>query len=348
MKRVLALVAALAALGAGLAGANLWYGLHTPADREGEAQLFTIPSGASLGRVARDLVAAGLVRERGLFRTRALALYARAQGLDRRIKSGEYELTPKKTPIALLDDIVAGRVKTHPVTIPPGLHAAEIGAVLEARGISRAAEFTAAAFDPELARELDVPADSLEGYLFPETYRFRRDTPARDVARRMVEQFHASWTDEDRAKLEACRWDLHQVVTLASVVEKETGAPEERPRIAAVFDNRLKKRMRLQSDPTVIYGILRTRGSFDGNIRRRDLEEDTPYNTYTRGGFPPGPIASPGMEAIRAVLAPEPVDYLYFVSKNDGTHYFSKRLSEHTAAVDRFQRRRRAPTSRQP
>ena len=130
-------------------------------------------------------------------------------------------------------------------------------------------------------------------------------------------------------------------MTLASIVEKETGAAHERPRIAAVFRNRLERRMRLQSDPTVIYGVLRTRGEFDGNLRRGDLEADTPYNTYTRGGLPPGPISSASMASIRAVLTPEDVPYLYFVSQNDGTHYFSTTLREHVNAVNRYQKRRR-------
>ena len=134
--------------------------------------------------------------------------------------------------------------------------------------------------------------------------------------------------------------DKRQFATLASIVEKETGTAEERPRIAAVFRNRLKKRMRLQSDPTVIYGILRERGSFNGNLRKRDLQADTPYNTYTRGGLPPGPISNATMAAIRAVLQPEEVPYLYFVSQNDGTHHFSVTLTEHVNAVNRYQRGR--------
>ena len=265
-------------------------------------------------------------------------LYAQARGFDRQVKSGEYELSGELSPLEILDKFVAGEVKTHAVTVPPGWHAREIAARFELADIVAADEFLALALDPAFSRELGIEADSLEGYLFPETYRFRRHTPADEVLRRMVEQFRAAWTDADRALLEAYRWPLHDVVTLASIVEKETGAAEERRRVAAVFDNRLRRRMRLQSDPTVIYGVLTTRGEFDGNIRKRDLTTDTPYNTYTRGGIPPGPIASPGMAAIRAVLDPEEGPYLYFVSENDGTHHFSTNLRDHEAAVTRYQR----------
>ena len=157
----------------------------------------------------------------------------------------------------------------------------------------------------------------------------------------LVEEFRSRWTDVDREALAASGLTLHEALTLASIVEKETSRREERGLISAVFHNRLRLRMPLQSDPTVIYGILYTRGSFDGNIRKRDLQADTPYNTYKHGGLPPGPIASTTIESIRAVLDPADVPYLYFVSRNDGTHEFSKTLREHTRAVNRYQRSRR-------
>jgi UPF0755 protein len=248
------------------------------------------------------------------------------------------------TPVAILDKLVSGAVKTYAVTLPEGLRLDEIAERLEAAGIVEAQAFLEQARDPELVRELGIEAKTLEGYLYPETYRFPRDAPPRDVVRGMVAQFESRWdvTDEDLASMGL---SLHEVVTLGSIVEKETGAPDERPLIAAVFRNRLRRQMRLQSDPTVIYGILETRGHFDGNIRRRDLEQDTPYNTYTRSGLPPGPIASVSMESLRAVVEPADVPYLYFVSRNDGTHHFSSTLAEHARAVDRYQRRRRRDPS---
>ena len=340
MTRILALLALVLLLGALGIGLGTGHGLTTPADSDAPERVFEVASGEALSQVARRLRDAGLLRETPLFGPRTLVLFARARGVDRQVKSGEYDLSPAATPVEILAKLVAGEVKTHLVTIPPGLHAREVALRLEDAGITEGARFVALAFDPEFTHELGVRAASLEGYLLPESYRFRRDTPADEVLRTMVEHFHAAWNDDDRARLAEFRFSLHELVTLASIVEKETGVAEERARIAAVFDNRLQRRMRLQSDPTVIYGIIHETGEFDGNIRRRDLETDTPYNTYTRGGFPPGPIANPSMEAIRAVLEPEDSPYLYFVAKNDGTHFFSSRLKDHNNAVNRYQRRR--------
>ena len=174
--------------------------------------------------------------------------------------------------------------------------------MLEEAGIARAEEFLAVASEPALAREFSLTGDGLEGYLYPETYRFRRNTPPEEVARRMVEEFQAQWTETDSERARASSLSLHEIVTLASIVEKETGTPEERPIIAGVFHNRLAQGMRLQSDPTVIYGMVASDGSWDGNIRSRDLRRDPPYNTYTRGGLPPGPISGVTMASIRAVL----------------------------------------------
>jgi UPF0755 protein len=339
MKVALATAAAALVVVAACIGFAL-NGLRTAADPNGPTLVFEVTSGEPLSRTAQRLHQDGLLEAGTLFGPRTWVLYARLRGLDRQVKSGEFELSAAMSPVEILQKIVSGEVKTYAVTLPPGLHAWEIAERLEGVGIVDAGPFVERVLDPDFARELGVEADSLEGYLFPETYRFRRHTTAEGVVRRMVEQFWAAWTDEDRARLEAYRFPLHQVVTLASIVEKETGVAAERPRIAAVFDNRLQKRMRLQSDPTVIYGILATQGSFDGNIRRRDLEADTPYNTYTRGGFPAGPIASPSMQSIRAVLGPEDVDYLYFVSKNDGTHHFSVAHRDHINAVNKYQKRR--------
>jgi len=335
--KVVGLVTALLCAGV---GAVLWItqGLVVPARTAADVQTFSVGEGEPLIRVVRRLEQQGLLPDRALFGPRIVVLFAQFQGVDREIKAGEYDLVATMTPVEILEKLRTGEVKTYPVTIPEGLHLEETAERFEAAGIVEAVAFLAQARSAELARELEIEADDLEGYLFPETYRFRKDTPAVEVVRRMVEEFKASLTPEDRERIGATKMSLHEIVTLASIVEKETGAPEERPLIAAVFLNRLEKRMRLQTDPTVIYGILRTRGSFDGNLRRVDLRTDTPYNTYTRGGLPPGPIASVGMESIRAVLAPADVDYLYFVSRNDGTHYFSTTLRQHNNAVIRYQK----------
>jgi len=232
---------------------------------------------------------------------------------------------------------VTGKVKTHAVTFPEGLRIDEIASRIEAAGIASSVAFLSRARSPELARSLGIDGNSVEGYLYPETYRFRRDTAPDEIISRMHAELIERWSEADREALGASGMTLHQVVTLASIVEKETSVPEERTLVAAVFRNRLALGMALQTDPTVIYGIFSTRGTFDGNLRRIDLQTDTPYNTYTRRGLPPGPIANPSMESIRAVLTPARVPYLYFVSRNDGTHAFSSTLADHNAAVRRYQ-----------
>jgi UPF0755 protein len=196
----------------------------------------------------------------------------------------------------------------------------------------------AAVEDAEFAHSLGIENPTLEGYLFPDTYRFPRNLSAREIARELVDQFSAVWqTIEPQARKRGM--SMSEVVTLASIVEKETGAAEERPVIAAVFLNRLDKRMRLETDPSVIYGIE----DFDGNLRKRHLtDRSNPYNTYRHKGLPPGPIASPGAGALRAVVEPAENEYLYFVSRNDGTHQFSRSYREHVNAVNRYQRRRRS------
>jgi UPF0755 protein len=314
--------------------------LNSATQPEAAEKIFEVKPGASLHRVTLDLTEAGLVND-GWFGARGLVAYARIYQLERGIKSGEYRLSAAMSPTEILDQLISGNVATYPVTIPPGFNLWEIAARLEAEELIQDADaFLALVSNPEFTRSLEIEADTLEGYLYPETYQFQKHTPDKAVAETLVEQFRRALTRQDQERLAKSGRTLHQVVTLASVVEKETGAAPERPRIAGVFENRLKRGMMLQSDPTVIYGILVTRGEFDGNIRRRDLREDTPYNTYTRTGMPPGPIASPGIDAIRAVLAPEEHKYLYFVSMNNGTHQFSKTLREHNRAVDRYQRLR--------
>ena len=340
MIRWLLIGAALVAVGLAALLFSISSSLNRPTDEAGSETLFVIRPGSSLHGVTRDLSDAGLLKE-GWFGARGLVAYARLNELERDIKSGEYRLSPALSPIKILDQIVSGQVATSLVTIPPGFNAREIAARLAAEQvIEDETAFLELASSREFARGIGVEADGLEGYLFPETYRFQKHAPAAEVAKTLVSHFDEAWGPADRERLQASGRSLHQVVTLASIVEKETGTAPERPLIAGVFENRLKRGMLLQSDPTVIYGILVTRGEFDGNIRRRDLREDTPYNTYTRKGIPPGPIASPGIEAIRAVLSPEEHSYLYFGAMNNGTHTFSKSLREHNRAVDRYQRLR--------
>ncbi len=291
--------------------------------------VFEVPPGASLARVAHDLEAGGLVRS-----ARAVTWMAQARGLAAGLRSGEYRLSASMRPEAILHRIARGEVITYEVVLPEGLRAEEIALRLEAAGLVDAESFLQAVHDPELASELGLEGDSLEGYLFPETYRFPRGLGAREIARVLVGQFHQVWRPiEPQARRRGL--GMRDVVTLASIVEKETGAAEERPVIASVFHNRLGRGMRLESDPTVIYGIR----EFDGNLRRTHLEDaDNPYNTYRNAGLPPGPIANPGAEALRAVVQPADTEFLYFVSRNDGTHRFSRTYREHTNAVNRYQK----------
>jgi len=293
---------------------------------------FRVQPGLSLGAVARDLERERLVRHAWAFET-----LARWRGLAGELRAGEYDLSPHLTTGEILDRIAEGRVRTYRIVIPEGLTAAEIAERLEQEGLADSGEFLTAVRSQDLVNDLEVEGESLEGYLFPETYQLARGLPAAEIARTMVAQFHDVWP-EIAPGSEALGFSMLETVTLASIVEKETGVPEERSLIAAVFHNRLRRGMRLETDPTVIYGIP----SFDGNLRRADLEDaGNPYNTYQIPGLPPGPIANPGAAALRAAVAPASSSYLYFVSRNDGTHEFSSSYAEHSAAVDRFQKRRR-------
>jgi UPF0755 protein len=235
------------------------------------------------------------------------------------------------------------------ITFPEGLTIQEMGAIYQAREFGPARDFVAAARNAALIRDLDPEAPDLEGYLFPETYAVPRGTPAARLIAMMVDRFRATYTAELQQRAAAQPLTTRQVVTLASLVEKETGKGEERPLVAAVYRNRLKIGMGMQADPTVVYALQKA-GTYNGNIRREDLAIDSPYNTYRHAGLPPGPIASPGKAALEAALAPADVDYLYFVSRNDGSHVFAATLSEHNRNVQEFQveyfRRQRAGATR--
>lgn len=294
------------------------------------SKLIVIAEGASFHHVAALLEREHLITSRLLF-----VLLGKMQDAERKIQPGEYELHAAMSPREMLAKFLAGRVVLHPVTIPEGYTIVQIADVLAQQRIADRAEFLRLTKDKGFIQTFGLSADTLEGYLYPDTYRFPRPTPARDVARAMITRFGQVFTDEYRARATDLQMTVHQVLTLASVIEKETGVAEERPQISSVFHNRLKKRIPLQSDPTVIYGLT----NFDGNLHKQDLSHPSPYNTYRWTGLPPGPIASPGAQSIHAALYPVPSTYLYFVSKNDGTHQFSSTLIEHNKAVDKYQKR---------
>ncbi len=289
--------------------------------------------GASFTAVSDLLAEHHLTTNRFYFR-----LLGRWTEKDQMIKRGRYTFHTAMRPIDILDELVRGRVVQKEVIIREGLNAKQIGRILEEAGLLIEEEFAEAIRDPVLLSELEISADSLEGYLFPDTYLFPEEAPVQEIIKQMVNRFHVSFDAALQARADQLGITRQEAVTLASIIDKETMAAFERPIISAVFHNRLKIGMRLQSDPTVIYGIT----DFNGDLTRTDLQTFTPYNTYVIAGLPPGPIANPGQAALEAAVSPADVDYLYFVSKNNGTHYFSKTLREHNAAVNQYQRRHSA------
>jgi UPF0755 protein len=293
-------------------------------------RLMEIEEGTTLRQLAEQLEQEHLIKSRWGF-----LLLGKLTWADRRVQAGEYALHAGMRPGDILADVLNGRVHLHTVTIPEGFTVAQMAETLAQAGLVDQDEFLTLANDREFIRTLDLNVASLEGYLFPNTYRFAKHTKTKDVIQTLVAALWQSFTPELRARAGDINMTLHQVLTLASVIEKETSVPEERELVSAVFHNRLKRRIPLQSDPTVIYAL----SNFDGNIRKRDLSVKSPYNTYKVRGLPPGPIASPGAGSIKAALYPASVSYLYFVSRNDGTHHFSSSLAEHNKAVEMYQRR---------
>jgi UPF0755 protein len=329
-------VAAVAALAAG-AGRLAWVHETTSAKLRPEAAPLRlhVPQGANAESIGHDLHAMGLTVHPLVFR-----LLARSRGVSSQLKAGDYSLQGPLSLEQILEKLARGDVVRRPVTVPEGRTMAEIAELVEAQGLDRRA-FLAAARDVSAVRDLDSAATDLEGYLFPDTYELPRTPDApQALVRRMAQRFRSVVVPQ-LATIAKSGLTVRQVVTLASIVELETGRAEERPRIAAVFLNRLHGGMLLQTDPTVIYALKKA-GRWDGNIRRPDLQLDSPYNTYRHAGLPPGPIGCPGREAILAVIDPAPTKELYFVSRNDGTHQFSETLAEHNRAVNRYQRRRAA------
>jgi UPF0755 protein len=292
------------------------------------SKLVDVPEGTSFRQVAALLEREGIIANRWAF-----LLLGKMTMADRRIRAGEYALDAGMRPRAILADMQSGRVVRHQMTIPEGYTAAQIADLLEQKGLASRSEFLRLVHDRTFIRSLNLEAASLEGYLFPDTYRFSRHTQPRDLVTAMVDELWQAFTPELRTRAREVNMTPHQVLTLASLIEKETSVGVERPLISSVFHNRLRRRIPLQSDPTVIYGIT----DFNGNLTKRDLAVASPYNTYRVAGLPPGPIASPGADSIRAALYPAATSYLYFVSRNDGTHKFSSTLVEHNRAVEKYQ-----------
>lgn len=338
MRRVVVTVLVVAAilLGVLAVGASrIWRQLDEPylAGRQRPVTLL-IEQGLPAGRILERLEAEGIVRS--AFWSRLYLVHYLG---DPSLKAGEYRFEPPLSARQVIDTLVAGDVVTHPVTLIEGMDIFEVVDHLVAEGFGERAAFTALVESPELVADLDPEADDLEGYLFPDTYAFQRQTPEREIVAKLVATFRQHWEDEIAPHLAGDPPPIvRQVVTLASIVEKETSLDSERPIVAGVYTNRLRRGMGLFADPTVIYA-LKLAGSWDGNLRRADLETDSPYNTYRYGGLPPGPICSPGLASLLAAAEPAEVPYLYFVSRNDGSHVFSRSLKEHNRNVEIWQKR---------
>jgi len=332
VKRLLRLLFVLLAAGAAAAAWWMWTLVHTPFKGFSTTEQFVeIPQGAGNRAIAARLVEGGVVRDAWTFRA-AIQL----SGDARKLKAGEYRFDRAMTPLAVVDKLARGDVYVVSLTFPEGLNIFEMAKVFEARGLGPAASFVEATRDVKPIRDLDPAATDLEGYLFPETYAVPRRTDGPKLVRLMVAQFQKALTADLRAQIASRHLQVRTVVTLASIVEKETAKAEERPLVAAVYENRLRLGMLLQCDPTVIYALERA-GRYHGNIHKDDLQMDSPYNTYRFAGLPPGPIASPGKASLAAAIAPADSDYLYFVSRNDGSHEFAKTLTDHNRNVQKFQ-----------
>jgi UPF0755 protein len=290
-----------------------------------------IPPGAGAGDIGRRLVEAGVVRDEISYRA-ALWWSGRSRGLQ----AGEYLFERPTSPVEVVRRLADGDVYTRRITFPEGLTIDEMARLYETAGFGTAAAFLEAARDPARIRDIDPRAGDLEGYLFPDTYSLSRDTSARRLTDLMLRRFRSAYDAELQRQAAGQGLSARDVVTLASLVEKETARPEERPIVAAVFRNRLKIGMGLQTDPTVVYALQKA-GRYDGNVRRADLDIDSPYNTYRHAGLPPGPIAAPGRASLEAAVRPADADYLYFVSRNDGSHVFARSLDEHNRNVREFQ-----------
>lgn len=338
MKRAWRILLLLLVLGLGAAGYAAWEVktfLETPPATPGQETLFDVEQGASFQKVARTLQDKGLITD-----ARKFSWLARYKEWDSKLQAGRFALHTGWTPERTLDQLVNGQPVLHRLTVREGLTWWEVGRLLEKEGFVRFEDFRDVISDPQFLRHYGIPLQNAEGFLMPDTYLLKKpDTvdkaTARAVAGRMVDTFWqktaALWPEGKRPKGE----ELKRIITLASIVEKETAIPAERARVAGVYANRLRKSMLLQADPTVIYGMG---PSFDGNLRRAHLNDpNNLYNTYQRPGLPPGPIASPGLAAVRATLRPETHNYLYFVAKTDGgEHDFSITLEEHNRAVRRY------------
>jgi UPF0755 protein len=325
--KILLRVAGLAAIAAVIAGAWVFHLLNQPYKGFANPVFVDFARGTSTSSIAATLADNGVIRDRWLL------LAARGLRRGTNLQAGEYKFDKPASPFEILERLARGDIYYMELLIPEGFNMFDIAEAVGKLGTIRPEAFLAAARNPAMIRDLDPDAPSLEGYLFPNKYRVHRHTTAQQICRMMTDEFRERW------KVLGTNADVHATVTLAAMVEREARRPEERPLVASVFHNRLRIGMKLDCDPTTVYAAL-LENRYKGAIHRSDLENTSPWNTYRHPGLPPGPIASPGLSAIQAALAPAETPYLYFVAKADGSggHNFSESLIEHYAAVAQYQR----------
>lgn len=288
----------------------------------------SFPSGSGIRRLATELKAGGVIRSSWHF-----ILMTRLRGDAHRLQAGEYRFSDDMTPDDILKKIVSGEVEYRKFTLPEGYSVYQAAEILEQKGYFRKDVFLEKCRDRGLLLRLGLKVASAEGYLYPATYNLSRGGSEEQLLEQMIRQFNKAYgTIENEVGEGAHQFSLHEIVTLASIIEKEAVSPKEKPLISSVFHNRLRIGMPLQSDPTSVYGVR----AFTGRVSKSDIQRPSPYNTYLNKGLPPGPIGNPGRDAVLAALNPAKTDFLYFVARQDGTHQFSRNLDEHNRAVVRY------------
>ncbi len=322
-----------------IAAAAAYFGyqiLRMPVSSNKTEIIFEVNPGTSLSQISGQLREKNLIRNARLFQ-----LYATVKGLASKFKVGEYSLNQGMKPDEIIRVIVSGKSIARTITVTEGLNLYDIAAIFEKNKIATSEEFFKIVVDRKFIQSLlNENVTSLEGYLYPETYKFTKFEDAKSIVTQMVNRFLGVWK-EIEPQANAIGWSRAQVVTFASIIEKETGAGFERPIVSSVFHNRINKKMRLQTDPTVLYGLAVLQGKMPTNITKNDLLTPTVYNTYTIMGLPPTPIANPGIEALQAAVKPAKSNYLFFVSQNNGTHIFSENIQQHNKAVKEYQQNAR-------
>lgn len=306
-----------------------WYliCLFVPPGSGSRVQDISFPPGSGIRKLANELKAGGVIRSSWHF-----ILVTRLRGKAHRLKAGDYRFNDAMTPSVILGKLVAGDVDFRKFALPEGYSMYQAAELLEQKGYFKRSAFLEKCQDPALLKRLGLSEQSVEGYLYPATYNLSRNGTEEQLIGQMVGQFEKKYADTLRAAAGVTGLSRHQIVTLASLIEKEAVSTEEKPLISSVFHNRLQIGMPLQSDPTAVYGVR----AFGGKVTKADIERQSPYNTYLIRGLPPGPIGNPGIEALQAALKPADTHYLYFVARLDGTHQFSRTLDEHNRAVTRF------------